>query len=111
MDGRVELVLADPVLGELERVLALKLGFEPEQVRDITAFLIDISVARIDAPTQQAKAITGAPDDDVVLACGVNAGVRIIVSGDRRHMLPVREHRGIRIVSPQTLLAELTGEQ
>jgi predicted nucleic acid-binding protein len=105
------LVLADPVIDELERVLTLKLGFEPERVRDITALLIDISVARIDAPTQPVEAITGDPDDDVVLACGVNAGVQIIVSGDRRHMLPVREHRGIHIISPQTLLSELAGEQ
>jgi len=111
IEGRVELVLADPVLDELERVLTLKLGFEPKRVRDITALLIDISVARIDAPTLQIEAITGDPDDDVVLACGVNAGVHVIVSGDRRHMLPVREHRGIRIVSPQALLAELADEQ
>ena len=61
IDGRIELVLADPILGELERVLVLKLGFEPEQVRDITALLINISVARIDAPTQPAEAITGDP--------------------------------------------------
>jgi hypothetical protein len=46
----------------------------------------------------------------VVLACGISAGVQIIVSGDRRHMPPIREHRGIRIVSPQALLAELAGE-
>lgn len=111
IDGRIELVLADPVIDELERVLTLKLGFEPERVRDITALLIDISVARIDAPTQPVEAITGDPDDDVVLACGVNADVQLIVSGDRRHMLPVREHRGIRIISPQALLAELAGEQ
>jgi uncharacterized protein len=111
IDGRIELVLADPVLGELERVLVLKLGFEPERVRDITALLMDFSVARVDAPTQPVEAITGDPDDDVVLACGVSAGVRIVVSGDHRHMLPVREHRGIRIISPQALLAELAGEQ
>jgi putative PIN family toxin of toxin-antitoxin system len=111
IDGRIELVLADPVVDELERVLTLKLGFEPERVRDIKALLIDISVARVDAPTQPVEAITGDPDDDVVLACGVNAAVQIIVSGDRRHMLPVREHRGIRIISPQALLAELAGAQ
>jgi putative PIN family toxin of toxin-antitoxin system len=111
IDGRIELMLADPVIDELERVLTLKLGFEPERVRDITALLIDISVARIAAPTQPVEAITGDRDDDVVLACGVNAGVQIIVSGDRRHMLPVREHRGIRIISPQALLAELAGER
>lgn len=111
IDGRIELVLADPVIEELERVLTLKLGFEPGRVHDITALLIDISVARIDVPAQPVQAITGDPDDDVVLACGVNAGVQIIVSGDRRHMLPVREHRGIRIISPQALLAELAAER
>jgi putative PIN family toxin of toxin-antitoxin system len=111
IDGRIELVLADPVVDELQRVLTRKLGFESERVRDITALLIDISVARIDAPTQPVEAITGDPEDDVVLACGVNADVQIIVSGDRRHMLPVREHRGIRIISPQALLAELAGAQ
>lgn len=111
IESRIELVLADPVLGELERVLTVKLGFEPERVREITALLLDIAVARTDAPTQAVEAITGDPDDDVVLACGVNADVDIIVSGDRRHMLPVREHRGIRIVSPHALLAELAGEQ
>lgn len=111
IEGRFELVLADPVIGELERVLTLKLGFEPERVREITAFLSDISVAQADTPTEEVEEITGDPDDDMVLACGVNAGVDIIVSGDRRHMLPVREHRGIRIISPQALLAELAGEQ
>jgi uncharacterized protein len=111
IEGRFELVLADPVIGELERVLTLKLGFEPERVREITALLSDISVARADTPTEGVEEITGDPDDDVVLACGVNAGVDIIVSGDRRHMLPVREHRSIRIISPQALLAELAGKQ
>lgn len=111
IDGRIELVLADPVIDELERVLTVKLGFEPERVRDLTALVLDISVARTGAPTQPVRAITGDPDDDVVLACGVNAGVQLIVSGDRRHMLPVREHHGIRIVSPQMLLAELAGKR
>lgn len=111
IDGRIELVPADPVIEELQRVLTVKLGFEPERVRNITALLIDISVARTDAPTQPVEAVTGAPDDDLVLACGIEAGMQLIVSGDRRHMLPVGEHRGIRIISPQALLAELAGEQ
>lgn len=110
IDGRIELVLAIPVIDELERVLTLKLGFESQRVRDIATLLTDVSVADVDAPTQPVEALTGDPDDDVVLACGISSGVQIIVSGDRRHMLPIREHRGIRIVSPQALLAELAGE-
>jgi putative PIN family toxin of toxin-antitoxin system len=110
IDGRIEFVLADPVLGELKRVLTLKLGFEPERVREISTLLIELAQTRVETPAQTPEAITGDPDDDVILACAVQAGVHVIVSGDRRHLLPVRAYRGIRIVTPQTLLAELTGE-
>ncbi len=110
LDDRIELVLADPVLGELERVLRVKLGFEPERVREIVSLLLDIADERVAAPAQSPEAITGDRDDDVVLACAVAADVRILVSGDRRHLLPVGEHRGVRIIAPQTLLAELAGE-
>jgi predicted nucleic acid-binding protein len=54
--------------------------------------------------------VTGDPGDDLILACAVQAGVDAVVSGDRRHLLPVGEHRGVRIVTPQALLAELRGD-
>jgi putative PIN family toxin of toxin-antitoxin system len=110
IDGRIDLVLADPVLGELERVLTVKLGVEPERVREMRTLLIDLASKRVDAPMQAPEAITGDPDDDVILACAVVAGVELVVSGDRRHLLPVGEHQGVRIVTPQALLAELAGE-
>lgn len=110
IDGRVELVLADPVLDELARVLSVKLGFEPTRVREIDTFLTDLAHERVARPAGSPEAVTGDPDDDVVLACAVVAGVDVLVSGDRRHMLPIGEHRGVRIVTPQTLLAELTEE-
>lgn len=110
IDSRVELVLADPVLGELERVLTVKLGFEPERVRELRTLLIDVASERVEAPDEEPEAITGDPDDDLILACAVDAKVKIVVSGDRRHLLPVGEHRGVRILAPQALLAELAGE-
>lgn len=110
IDGRIKLVVANPVLGELERVLTVKLRFEHERVHEIRLLLIDLAGAVAATPSKTPEAITGDPDDDVVLACGVEAGVQIIVSGDRRHLLPVGEYRGIRIIAPQALLAELAGE-
>jgi uncharacterized protein len=106
-ETRIELVLADPVLDELERVLTTKLGFAAERVRDIAALLNELASERIPAPTTPPEQITGDPDDDLILACAVDAGVQLIVSGDRRHLLPVGEHRGVRILTPQALLSEL----
>lgn len=111
IDGRIELVLADPVLGELERVLTVKLGFEPERVHKLRTLLIDVANERIAAPDKEPEAITGDPDDDLILSCAVDANIEIVVSGDRRHLLPVGEQRGVRIVTPQALLAELAGER
>lgn len=107
IEGRIELVLADPVLDELERVLTKKLRFTAGRVRDIGVLLHELASERIPAPTTTSEPITGDPDDDLILACGVDAGVQVIVSGDRRHLLPIGEHRGVRIITPQALLAEL----
>lgn len=106
IDGRIELVLAE-VLDELDRVLIMKLGFTAERVRDVATLLSELASARVAAPTTAPESITGDPDDDLILACSVDAGVQIIVSGDRKHLLPIVEYSGVRIVTPQTLLAEL----
>jgi uncharacterized protein len=107
IDGRIELVLAAPVLAELERVLTVKLRFEPERVREIRTLLTDLAQEIIDPPSEAAEPVTGDPDDDLILACAVRAGIPTLVSGDHKHLLPVGEHRGTRIVTPQALLAEL----
>lgn len=92
---------------ELERILLGKLGFEPERWRGVEALLLDLSAEPVAAPESPPEAVSGDPDDDLILACAVEARVDVLVSGDRRHLLPVRVHRGVRIVTPQTLLAEL----
>lgn len=110
IDGRIDLVLADPVVDELQRVLTVKLGFEPERIRTLIGFLVDLASVRVRTPTDLPAAITGDPDDDIVLACALAADAQILVSDDRRHLLPIGEYQGVRIITPQALLAELANE-
>jgi uncharacterized protein len=109
IDGRLELLLPAPAMNELERVLVTKLGFEPRRWAAVEELLIDLATELVPAGETPADAITGDPDDDVILACAIQAKADILVSGDRRHLLPVGEHRGVRILTPQALLAELRG--
>lgn len=105
---RFELVLPTAVVVELERVLRRKfgLGLGGEGRHPGVETLLDISTDRPPAPTA-VEAVTGDPNDDLVLACAVGAEVDILATGDRKHLLPVEEHRGVRIITPQALLAEL----
>ncbi len=107
INDRLELVLPEPVLGELKRILTEELGFDSERWREVEELLTDIAVESAPAPAASPEAVTGDPDDDLILACAVEAGIDLLVSGDRQHLLPIGEHRGVRILTPQALLAEL----
>ena len=108
IDGRIELLIASPVVDELERVLTVKLGLDRGRVSEITTLLNELASNRLPPPSTTPPSITGDPDDDLILTCAVEGHVDVLVSGDRRHLLPVGEYKGVRIVTAQTLLAELS---
>lgn len=107
IDDHLELVLAEPVMVELERILTDKLEFESERWRQVDQLLRDLARESVPAPTGPPEALTGDPADDLILACAIAAQVDVLVSGDRRHLLPIGEHGAVRILTPQALLAEL----
>lgn len=106
IDGTLELVLPEPVLAELRRVLSVKLGWSEEAVSGVLLSLIELADSVAPLP-DAVDAVSGDPDDDIILAAAVGPSVEALVTGDREHLLPLREHRGMRILTPQALLKEL----
>jgi predicted nucleic acid-binding protein len=106
IDGRIELVVPELVLDELERVLTEKLGFGQEQSRAARQLLSRLAAER-PGPPRRADAVTGDPADDAVLACAVETRIDVLATGDRKHLLPLGEHHGVELLTPQALLAGL----
>ena len=106
MIGEIGLIVPDLVLEELIRVLALKLKWGQDELNvvdaEIRALAIDVPPAPSSAPP-----VTGDPADDRILAAALASSAEILVSGDRRHLLPVGVHEHLRILRPQDFLAEL----
>ena len=88
---------------ELAEKLEIKLSFAPEQVvetlADLMTFLRVVSIPGV------LKAVVADPDDDKVLECAEVAGATHIVTGDRRHLLPLGTFKGIPIVTAADFLA------
>jgi len=101
------LVLLEPVMIELERVLIEKLGFDKVRWGDVEGLLRDVATEEALAPSDPPENISGDPADDLVLASAANAQIAVLVSGDRKHLLPLGEYRGVQILAPQALLAHL----
>lgn len=101
--GTVEGATCRELLDELAEKLELKLSFTAEQVvatiADLLTFLRVVSI------TGQLRVVSADPDDDKVLECAAAAGATHVVTGDRRHLLPLGSFQGIAIVSAADFLA------
>jgi predicted nucleic acid-binding protein len=104
--GAIDLVVPDLVIEEVLRALAVKAEWGRERLRRYVRRLDAVAVDWPEAPPD-ADSLTGDPDDDRILACAMANDVDVLVSGNRRHLLPVGSAQGVRILTPQALLAEL----
>ncbi len=103
--GAIALVVPDLAIEELIRVLTAKLHAESGAIKNYVGALRAMAiVARMPGHSEPRS---GDPADDAILACAVAEGADVLVTGDRRHLLPLGEHHGVRIITPQALPAEL----
>jgi uncharacterized protein len=60
--------------------------------------------------TSVPRVVGGDSDDDQVIATAVAARADLIVSGDRKHLLPLGSHQGIDIVDAAEALRRITAD-
>lgn len=105
-DGDLDLILPEPTVEELERVLREKLQIDDESVTSIVALLGELALEITEAPSDVTQR-SGDAADDRIIAAALAGGAEVLVSGDRKHVLPLRRIGAMRIVRPQDILAEL----
>jgi putative PIN family toxin of toxin-antitoxin system len=101
--GAVQSVTCQEILDEFQEKLESKFAYIPQRAR-VAATEVR-SFSRVVAITNTLKGVVADPDDDKVIECAVVGNATHIVTGDRRHLLPFGNYRGIAIVSARDLLA------
>jgi putative PIN family toxin of toxin-antitoxin system len=104
-EGGVDLFVSPFILSETARVLKQKLGWTDKAVRD--ALVLVTEVATVVEPTITLNAVAADEPDNRILECAVHAHVDFLVTGDKRHLLPLSRYRGIRILTPRECLTAL----
>jgi len=97
--GDVQLISSAALLEELADVLtrpspAKRLAVIGKTAQAVLADYVEI--VDVVAPTEVPRVVPGDADDDHVI---VAARAELIVTGDRKHLLPIGSHQGIAIVS------------
>lgn len=106
-DGLFEWFVSPFILDEATGVLPRKFNWHPQRVAEALADLRRI--ATVIDPTPSADAVRGGHADNRILDCAAEAGADFLVTGDARHLLPLGEHQGTRIVNAAGFLGVLQG--
>jgi len=98
----IELFISPSIEQELRSVLKRGFGWRAFQIREA---LDEVqAIARVVRPTITLSGILHHDQDHRILECAVTAEAGFLVTGDKRHLLPLKIFRGIRIVSPRGFL-------
>lgn len=107
---RCEAVVSPSLLAEYhEIILELKLEYLTRSFVPWADLLTESAILVF--PLDRATGATPDPDDEMILECAQAAEASYIVSGDKKHLLALREFQGIPIVSPSDFLRRLPSEK
>lgn len=102
--GRIQLVVSASILGELAAILKSKFEWDDEDIRE--ALLVVGRHADLVKPMRPLRVLEDDADNRV-LECAVEGRADWIISGDR-HLLSLKEFRGIPIVRVSDFLSDQT---
>jgi putative PIN family toxin of toxin-antitoxin system len=108
-EGAIDLFTTAVLLAELEDVLSREKFAERLEAAGINNHDLVLgyaALASVIEPITIEPVILADPDDDAVLACALAGRCEVIVSGDS-HLLDVRRHQGIRIITAAELVLEI----
>ena len=103
-----ELVISEYLLEEVLRGLLWK--FDWSSVRATNALEELRRAASIVEPSRSVDIIPDDHPDNRVLECAVHASADFLVTGDRKHLLPIHEFEGVRILRAPEFLDLLSSE-
>lgn len=100
--GVIELFVSPAIRRELRSVLTRTFGWPPPRVREALAE-VD-ALASVVRPSARLSGILPHDQDHRILECAIVANADFLVTGDKKHLQPLKTFRGIRIFSPRGFL-------
>ena len=101
--GTVQSVTCQEILDEFQEKLEVKFDYTPQRARAAADEVQKFS--RLVRITNTLDVVSADPDDNKVVECAVVGGATHVVTGDRRHLLPLGSYQGISIMSATDFLA------
>lgn len=100
--GKIKIYTSPDILTEFKKVLTKKFKFTEDEAVEITDRII--AVSELIYPRFRIDIIEEAESDNRILECVEEAQADFLVTGDKKHILPLKRFKETRIVTPNQFL-------
>lgn len=100
--GSFELITSKAILEEIAGILQKKFGWSKPQVSETISYIREIAIEV--EPDVALSVVRDDPSDNKILECAVTANADYIVTGDKNHLLPLKQYKAVKILSPSEFL-------
>lgn len=105
LEEKVELCISRPLLAELAEKLERKFHWPEENKKKIIQRIAQHAV--IAYPDVKVDRIKNDPSDNHILEVSEATGANFIITGDKKHILPLKKYKTAKILTPAEFLKEL----
>ena len=99
--GSITVCISPPILKELGNVLYKKFNWDKKRIHNT---IVRIRNKAIQVKPREKISAVKEDADNRILECAFESHCRFILSGDKKHFLPLKQYKGIRILSTAEFL-------
>ena len=108
-NGEIESITCAEILDEFQQKLIQKFHYPVADAQDVIDEIVGFSRIVVIANTLQV--VEADPKDDMIVECGVVGKASHIITGDKKHLLPMRRYQNIDIVTATDFLTMFSVNQ
>lgn len=101
-DDKVAFFISAHITEEISRVLKEKIKLSNPDIRKVLERIDEITTMVF--PEKRVDIIKIHKEDNRILECALAAQADYLISGDKKHILPLKEFKGIKVISPKEFL-------
>jgi len=101
-ENRITLLISDEILDEFKKVLHEKFSFSIVAASRAASVIKEI--ATIVTPDQKLNVIKLKESDNRILECAAAGNAQYIITGDTKHILPLKKYKKVKILRPSQFL-------
>ncbi len=101
LTNRLNNAISPDIVTELKRIVLTKMKINAEKTENLLQLIIRQS--QMVYPSERLHVVKDDEEDNRILECAVTAKASFIVTGDKKHLLPLKKFQKIEIITPKTL--------